>query len=189
MINMDIKIGVSNRHVHLSSEDYKILFGDTKIEKIKDLVQTGEFASNLVVEIETEKAKIGKVRFLGPIRSYTQVEVSKTDCYTLGINAPVRSSGDLSGAAEITIIGPCGKITKNCAIMANRHLHLNHEDRVNLELENIEKVSVKVGNEKSSILNDVYVKETPLGVLELHLDTDDANANLLKTGDIAELIR
>lgn len=186
---MGINIGVSNRHVHLSSEDYKVLFGDIEIQKLKDLVQTGEFATNLVVEIETEKAKIGKVRFLGPIRSYTQVEVSKTDCYALGINAPVRASGDLDGAAEITIVGPCGKITKNCAIIANRHLHLNYEDRVKLNLENVEKVSVKVGNEKSAILNEVYVKETPSGVLELHLDTDDANGNLIKTGDIAEIIR
>ena len=186
---MDIKIGVSNRHVHLSCEDYEILFGSTKIEKLKDLVQTGEFASNLVVEIETGKAKIGKVRFLGPLRSYTQVEVSKTDCYTLGINAPVKASGDLDGAAEITIVGPCGRVTKNCAIIANRHLHLNPNDRAKLGLENIEKISVKVGNEKSAILNDIYIKETPNGVLELHLDTDDANANLLKTGDIAEIIR
>lgn len=186
---MEINIGVSNRHVHLSSEDYRALFGETEIQKLKDLVQTGEFATNLVVEIETEKTKIGKVRFLGPIRSYTQVEVSKTDCYALGINAPVRASGDLAGAAEITILGPCGKITKNCAIIANRHLHLNHEDRIKLNLENVEKVSVKVGNEKSAILNDVYIKETPSGVLELHLDTDDANGNLLKTGDVAEIIR
>lgn len=186
---MDVVIGISNRHVHLSLEDFEILFGDTKIEKIKDLVQTGEFATNLVVEIETEKAKIGKVRFLGPIRSYTQVEVSKSDCYTLGINAPVKASGDLEGAALVTIVGPCGKVTKNCAIIANRHLHLNKEDRIKYGLENVEKVSVKVGSEKSAILNDVYVKETPLGVLELHLDTDDANSNLLKTGDIAEIIQ
>lgn len=186
---MDVKIGVSNRHVHLSLADYEVLFGNTKIEKLKDLVQVGEFATNLVVEIETEKAKIGKVRFLGPLRGYTQVEVSKTDCYTLGIDAPVRASGDLDGASEITIIGPCGKVTRNCAIIANRHLHINPIDRVKLGLESVEKISVKVGNKKSSILNDVYVKETPSGVLELHLDTDDANANLLKTGDIAEIIR
>lgn len=185
---MDVIMGISNRHVHLSQEDYKILFGDTQIEKLKDLVQVGEFASNLVVEIETEKAKIGKVRFLGPTRSYTQVEISKTDCYTLGIDAPVKASGDLEGAAKITIIGPYGRITKDCAIIANRHLHLNHDDRIRLGLENINKIKVKVGKEKSAILDDVYIKETPSGVLELHLDTDDANANLLKTGAFAELI-
>lgn len=185
---MEFNIGVSNRHVHLSSEDYKILFGDTKIEKIKDLVQIGEFATNLVVEIATPKSKIGKVRFLGPLRPYTQVEISKTDCYTLGIDAPVRSSGDIEGSACITIIGPKGELTKNCAIIANRHLHINKEDRKRLGLENVEKISVAVGNQKSAILNDVYIKETPQGVLELHIDTDDANANLLKTGDVAKII-
>jgi propanediol utilization protein len=186
--NMKVQLGVSNRHIHLSLDDYKILFGDIEIENIKDLVQPGEFATNLVVEIATEKAKISKVRFLGPIRPYTQVEVSKTDCYTLGIDAPVRGSGDLTGAAEVTIIGPCGTITKKCAIIANRHLHLNHENRIKLGLDGIDKISVKVGTEKSAILNDVYVKETLNGALELHLDTDDANANLLKTGDIVEII-
>ena len=186
---MRVQLGISNRHIHLSLDDYKILFGNIEIEKLKDLIQPGEFATNLVVEIVTEKSKIGKVRFLGPIRSYTQVEVSKTDCYTLGIDAPVRASGDLNGAAEVTIVGPCGSITKKCAIIANRHLHLNHDDRVNLGLDGVDKISVKVGEEKTAILNDVYVKETQNGVLELHLDTDDANANLLKTGDMAEIIQ
>lgn len=185
---MNVKIGVSNRHVHLCKMDYDVLFGNMEIENIKDLVQPGEFASNLLVEIETEKNKIGKVRVLGPLRDYTQVEISKTDCYSLGIDAPVRSSGNLDGAAEITIVGPCGKITKQCAIIANRHLHINHEERVRLGLENIEKIKVKVGNEKSAVLDFVYIKETPTGVLELHLDTDDANANLLKSNDVAELL-
>ena len=185
---MYVKIGVSNRHVHLCKKDYDILFGNVEIQNIKDLVQPGEFASNLLVEIETEKNKIEKVRVLGPLREYTQVEVSKTDCYSLGIDAPVRASGNLEGAAEVTIVGPFGRITKKCAIIANRHLHINHEERVNLGLESIEKIKVKVGNEKKSILEDVYIKETPTGVLELHLDTDDANANLLKSNDIAELI-
>ena len=93
-VNMKVKIGVSNRHIHLCKQDYDILFGDIEMEKIKDLVQLGEFASNMQVEIQTNKSKIAKVRLLGPLRQYTQVELSKTDCYTLGIDAPVRSSGE-----------------------------------------------------------------------------------------------
>ena len=185
---MNVKIGVSNRHVHLCKMDYDILFGKMEMQKIKDLVQPGEFASNLFVEIETEKNKIERVRVLGPLRNYTQVEVSKTDCYNLGIESPVRTSGNLDGAAEVTIIGPCGRVTKNCAIIANRHLHINHEERLRLGLANVEKIKVKVGNEKMAVLDSVYIKETPTGVLELHLDTDDANANLLKSNDEAELI-
>lgn len=188
VLYMKVKIGVSNRHIHLCYEDYNILFGNIEMEKLKDLVQIGEFASNLVVDIETSKNKIENVRLLGPLRGYTQVEVSKTDCYTLGITAPVRESGNLSGASEVTIIGPNGCITKSCAIIANRHLHINHEDRVSLGLENVEKIQVKLGEEKSAILDSVYIKETPNGVLELHLDTDDANSNLVKTNDLADLI-
>ncbi len=185
---MKVKIGVSNRHVHLCQDDYEILFGNIELEKVKDLVQPGEFASNLLVKIQTPKATLEKVRVLGPLRRYTQVEISKTDCYLLGINPPIRTSGELDDASEITIIGPNGVINKKCAIVANRHLHLNHNERIELGLENIDKISVKVGNEKTAILNDIYIKETPNGVLELHLDTDDANANFLKTGDMAELI-
>ncbi len=185
---MEVILGISNRHVHLQEEDYILLFGDTKVEKVKDLVQTGEFASNLVVDLETPKSKISKVRVLGPWRNYTQVEISKTDCYTLGIDAPIRTSGDLEGAAEVKIIGPCGSITKNCAIIANRHLHINHDDRVKLNLLDVEKISIKVESLKGAILNDVYIKETPKGVLEVHLDTDDGNACFLKTGDKVELI-
>lgn len=185
---MKVIIGVSNRHIHLCSEDYKVLFGEMAMEKIKDLVQPLEFASNLTVDIETAKSKLTRVRVLGPLRSYTQVEVSKTDCFTLGIDAPVRSSGDLTDAAEVTIVGPCGTIVKSCAIIANRHLHINPQIRASLGLENVEKIKVRIGEEKRAILGDVYIKETPLGELELHLDTDDANGNLIKTGDMATLI-
>ncbi len=185
---MEVVLGVSNRHIHLSKEDYITLFGDEELVKVRDLVQTGEFASNLFVTIATSKNKIEKVRVLGPLRSYTQVELSKTDCYFLGLDAPIRTSGDLTDACSVTIIGPCGTLTKNCAIIANRHLHLNHEDRVRLGLVNVEKISIKVKSNKSAILNDVYVKETPQGVLEVHLDTDDANGCFLKTGDMVELI-
>ncbi len=185
---MEVILGISNRHVHLKEEDYKVLFGNIEMEKVKDLVQVGQFASNLTVDIETPKSKISKVRVLGPLRSYTQVELSKTDCYTLGLDAPVRTSGNLDGAEMVTIIGPNGRVTKPCAIIANRHLHINHEERIKLGLLNVEKISIEVGVQKRAILHDVYIKETPDGVLELHLDTDDGNANLLKTGDMAKLI-
>ena len=185
---MKVLLGVSNRHIHLCQEDYDILFGNAPLEKIKDLVQVGEFATSSVVEISTEKSKLTKVRLLGPLRPYTQVEISKSDCYILGIDAPVRTSGDLRDAALVTITGPCGTVTKECAIIANRHLHINHEECVALGLENNQKIRIKVGEEKQAILDNVYVKETPKGVMEVHLDTDDANANLLKTGDMVDLI-
>ena len=121
---MKVLLGISNRHVHLTEEDYKILFGELPLEKVKDLVQPGEFASNQKVSIKTEKNIINNVRLLGPLRKYSQVEISKTDSFTLGVKPPVRNSGELDGAAEVTIVGPNGEVTKNCCIIAARHLHI-----------------------------------------------------------------
>ena len=185
---MNINIGVSNRHVHLTREDFFILFGNYDMEKLKDLVQTGEFASTSKVTIKTEKSEIANVRVLGPFRNYTQVEISKTDAYKLGLNPPVRNSGDLDGANEVTIVGPNGQVTKKSCIIATRHIHINKEDRERLGLTNKEYVSVRVGTEKSAILENVFIKESTNGVLEFHIDTDDANANLIKSGDVAEVI-
>lgn len=185
---MKVLLGVSNKHIHLNEEDYKILFGNTTMEKVKDLVQPGQYASNLLVDVKTEKNTIKKLRVLGPFRSYTQVEISKTDSYVLGINPPVRESGDLEGASTVTIIGPEGEITKECAIIANRHIHVNKEIREQYNLVGIEKVSIKVEGEKPSIIENVYLKDTEEAAFELHLDTDDANACLLKTGDMLEII-
>ncbi len=185
---MKVKLGVSNRHVHLSMDDYKILFGDVALEKERDLVQPGQFASKQKVALKTAKNIISNVRVLGPFRPYTQVEISKTDSFTLGINPPVRSSGDLEESAEITIVGPNGEITKKCCIIPTRHIHINKEEREKYGLVSVEKVKVKINSEKKTILEDVYINESPNFVLELHLDTDDGNASLAKTGDEVEII-
>lgn len=184
---MKVLLGVSNRHVHLNEEDYKILFKDEKMENIKDLVQPGQYASNLFVDIKTEKNTIKKVRVLGPIRPYTQAEISKTDSFTLGVKPPVRESGDLKGSALLTLVGPYGEVTKECGIIANRHIHITKELREQYGL-NKDVVSIKVEGEKAAIIQNVYLKESKEASLELHLDTDDANANLLKTGDMLEII-
>ena len=180
---MKVKIGVSNRHVHLTHDDYVLLFGNETIKKERDLVQKGQFASSSKVTIKTDKNYIENVRVLGPFRNYTQVEISKTDSYFLGINPPIRNSGDLTDANEITIIGPMGSIVRKSCIISTRHIHINKSDRDNLGLTNIDYVKVEVGNIKKSILYDVYIKESEDGVFELHLDLDDANACFLKNGD------
>lgn len=185
---MKVLLGISNRHVHLTEEDYKTLFGNDPLEKVKDLVQPGEYASNQKVSIKTEKNIINNVRVLGPLRKYTQVEISKTDSFTLGIQPPIRNSGDLEEAEKITIIGPKGELTKKCCIIATRHLHINKEEREKYGLVGIEKVKVRIESEKTTILEDVFIKESPNYVLELHLDTDDGNASLAKTKDEVEII-
>lgn len=184
---MKVLLGVSNKHVHLNKEDYDVLFGDIVMENIKDLVQPGQYSSNLKVDIKTEKRTLTGIRVLGPLRDYTQVELSKTDCYALGINPPIRESGDLDGASTVTIIGPNGELTKDCAIIPNRHIHVTKQIREQLGLFQ-DKVSIKVEGEKPTILKNVYLKETKEAALELHIDTDDANACLLTTGEMLEII-
>lgn len=185
---MKITVGVSNRHVHLTQDDYKALFGDVQLTKRNDLTQPGTYACNETVTIKGEKSSIDNVRILGPFRNYTQVEVSKTDCYKLGVNPPVRNSGDLDGASLITIIGPYGEITKEVCIIATRHIHVDENEIIKHHLEGIEKVSVKINGEKGGIIENVYLKKTEKAFFELHLDTDDANAFLLKQNDEVEII-
>lgn len=186
---MLVRIGVSARHVHVTKEDVEILFGkDYKLSKKVDLSQPGQFACFEQVTIKGPKGSIERVRILGPERDKTQVEVSKTDTFSLGINPPVRNSGDLEGAAEITIIGPKGEITKNAAIIATRHVHATKEDAKKYGFEGKEFVSLVVKGEKPGILENVYVRISDKFSLEVHLDTDDANAFLIKNGDEAELI-
>lgn len=187
---MEVKLGVSNRHVHLTQEDFEILFGkNVELEVVKPLVQPGQFASASTVTIKTEKAEFDRVRVLGPIRNYTQVEISKTDAYKLGINPPIRDSGDLEGAAEIEIIGPNGSIKRNSAIIATRHLHLTKEMRKEYDLEDVEEVSVEYKGEKGVIFQNVKLKVQDASEFELHLDTDDANGSLLKTGDVLTILK
>ena len=185
---MKISVGISNRHVHLNKEDYKLLFGDIPLTKRNDLTQPGMYACNETVTIKGSKRSISDVRVLGPLRSYTQVEVSKTDSYSLGVNPPVRNSGDLVDAFPITIIGPKGEITRNACIIATRHIHVDKNIRKEHHLEGIDKVSVKIGGEKSGIINNVYLKDSDEAYFELHLDTDDANGFLLKQNDEVEIM-
>ena len=187
---MKVSIGVSNRHVHLTKEHLEILFGENyELQKKVDINQPGQFAATDVVTIKTPKSEINNVRILGPIRKYTQVEISKTDAYKLGLNPPVRDSGDLEGSEPITIIGPKGSIDieKGC-IIANRHIHILPAQMKEYGLEERKFVDVKIDGEKGGILANVKLKVSEEAYFELHIDTDDANAHLIKNGDIGEII-
>ena len=186
---MNVSIGVSNRHVHLNKKDLDILFGEAyELEKRNDLTQPGQFASTSLVTIKTDKSQIDNVRVLGPVREYTQVEISKTDAYKLGIDPPVRNSGDLKDSCLITIIGPNGSIEVSGCIIATRHIHLTKDHIKAYNLNDKETVNVKLGGEKGGIITNVYLKVSDEAFFELHLDTDDANAHLVKNGDIGEIV-
>ena len=181
-------VGVSSRHVHLKEEDFKILFGDTELTKLRDLNQIGQFAANETVTLKTDKTIMENVRIIGPLRKYTQVEISKTDAYKFGINPPVRKSGDISGSESITIIGPKGEITiKEGCIIANRHVHVTREIAEKYNLRDDQLILVKIDTEKKGIIQ-AFTKISDDAYFELHLDTDDANSFLLKNNDEVEII-
>ena len=186
---MNIKVGVSNRHIHLSLEHYKFLFGDEEFLKLKDLSQEGEFASSYVVTLKTNKDEIKNVRVIGPLRDYTQVEISRTDSYTLGINPPVRMSGDLKNSEDVTI---CYKdkclFLRSACIIANRHIHVNINQANSLGLYHGKKVSVKFEGSRGGILNNVIVKVKDNYNTELHIDTDEANSFGINNGDTVVLL-
>lgn len=186
---MKVNVGVSARHVHVTKEDLNILFGEGyELTKKVDLSQPGQYACNEQVTLRGPKGEIPRVRILGPERGETQVEISKTDSFALGIKPPVRNSGDLEGAAEVTIVGPNGEVTKNAAIIAARHIHATMEDAKKYGFENKEFVKIVVKGEKSGILENVYVRINENFACEVHIDTDDANAFLIKNGDEVELV-
>lgn len=175
--NVQIPIGVSNRHIHLSQEDYQTLFPNEKVEILKDLTQPGFFAAKQFVTIAGPRGEIGKVRLLGPLRNATQVEISKTDSRALGIDAPIRVSGDLKDACEIIIRSPHAEIKRRAAIVAKRHIHMNLHDALLLGFKSgdVVKVKVQTGN-RTTIFDDVEIRPADKTVLELHVDTDEANA-------------
>ena len=186
---MKVKVGISARHIHLTKETYMKLFGNDKLEKLRDLDQPTQFASTSTVTIKTEKGEIPNVRILGPFRSYNQIEISKTDAFKLKVNPPIRTSGDVTGSLPITLIGPLGEVfLEEGLIMANRHIHLTPLDVKKYGLENTDKVCIRVNSEKPGILKNVYLKILDDASLRLHLDTDDGNAFLLKDDDEVEVL-
>lgn len=181
------KVGISNRHVHLSQEVYDKLFShDITVKRY--LSVKNEFASNETVTIKGPKGQIENVRVMGPHRGYNQVEVSKRDARLLGLNPPVRKSGCLSDALEITLLTSKAEVTlQNALIIANRHLHMSPAIALSYNLHEDDQVKVLVKGDKSCIL-DAYVKIKNDAPLELHLDTDDGNSCLLNNDDEVEII-
>ena len=181
---MQIKIGVSNRHVHLTREDVDILFGKNYELTVRNyLDQPGQFATEETVTLKSQTNTKEFVRIVGPVREYTQVEVLETDKEYFGINPPTRNSGDLKGAEDITIMGSKGEIhKKNTCIIANRHIHINTREASNFHEDEI--VKVKVG---STVLDSVHIKISDNFALALHINKDDAEKNNIKNGDIAIL--
>ncbi len=186
VINMKVKVGISLRHVHLTEEDYKLLF-DEELSVKKYLGQPGQFAAEQTVTLERNGKVLENVRIIGPFRKCTQVEISKTDAYFFKIDPPVRTSGDLSGAENIIITGKKGKIERKACILADRHIHINKEEREKYGLDK-DVYRIKINGEKGGILDNVHIREREDFSFELHIDSDEGNAFALKQKDEVEII-
>lgn len=174
----EIPVGVSNRHIHLSQEDLNKLFGEGyEMTKLKDLSQVGQYACNETVTIVGPKGPIEKVRILGPVRSKTQVEILKGDCFKLGVTTDARLSGDLQGTPGITLVGPKGSVqTKEGLIIAQRHIHMTPEDAEYFGVYDGQNVSIQIDGPRGGVLNHVVIRANDASSLECHIDTEEANA-------------
>ena len=190
--NDTVPVGVSNRHIHLSKEDLETLFGaGYQLTPIKDLSQPGQFACKEQLTIIGPSLRpIEGVRVLGPVRKESQVEISRTDSFTLKVKPPVRESGDIKGSAPITIIGPKGTVTlKEGCIIANRHIHMSDEEGKVFGLNDGDYVTVEIDGERRTTFYDVQVRVNKAFRLEMHIDTDDANAAGIGNGFKVRIVK
>lgn len=185
-----IKVGVSQRHVHLSQGDLETLFGKGYELTVKKMLMGREFASNEVVTLVGPSLKaIENVRVLGPVRKSTQVEISRTDTFILKVSPPVRPSGEVAGSERLVLVGPKGSVyLKEGVIIANRHIHLSPEGAKEQGVRDGDMVDVLVEGEKPTKFYDVQVRVRDDFHSEMHIDTDDANCAGLKNGDSVTIL-
>ena len=180
-----VPVGVSNRHIHLTQKDVETLFGaGYQLTPMKDLSQPGQYACKETLTLVGPSMRaIENVRVLGPVRNATQVEISRTDSFALKVKPPVRESGDIKGSAAVTIIGPKGvvSIQEGC-IIANRHIHMSVADGVAYGVKDGDYVTVEADGARRTRFYDVQVRVSDKFALEMHVDTDDANAAGLGNG-------
>ena len=185
----EILVETSARHVHVTQETLEILFGKgAQLEVRAMLSQPGQFVSNQRIDLvgyklnkatgEKVETRIKGVSILGPVRKDNQVELSFTDCRALGVNAPVRESGDIVGSAGCKLVGPAGELEiKEGVIVAKRHIHMTEADAAEFGVKNGEIVKLEVNtNGRSLIFGDVVVRVRNDFALACHIDTDESNA-------------
>ncbi|WP_430010625.1 phosphate propanoyltransferase [Metasolibacillus fluoroglycofenilyticus] len=182
LVTKAIPVAISARHIHVCEEDLQALFGpDATLTKDFDLSQPGQYAAKERISIEGPKGAIHNVRILGPVRPATQVEISQTDAVKLGLNPPLRQSGDIENSASIKISNGDKSITiKQGAIIAQAHIHMTEQDAQEFNVENNEVVTVEVESKRPITLRGVVVRVSKDFSLEMHIDTDEANAGFIE---------
>ena len=190
--NGEVPVGVSNRHIHLTKADLETLYGKGyELTPLKDLSQPGQYACKETLTIVGPSLRpIENVRVLGPLRSKSQVEISMTDSYVLKVKPPVRESGNLTGSAPIRIVGPKGIVElKEGCIIANRHIHMSPEDAKAFGVKDCDTVTVDVEGTRRTRWYDVQVRVHKDFRLEMHVDTDDANAVGIGNGSKVKVVK
>ncbi len=186
-----IPIAISGRHVHLDRKTMDILFGkDSELEVYKDISQPGQYAATQTVNLIGPRDRINRIRVLGPLRQENQIEIARTDEYRLGVDAPIRKSGQVEGSAPIILEGPWGTVNLSKGLIcARRHIHMTPEDAESYGVEDGDEVEVKItGTPRDLTFGDVQIRVNPASRLEMHIDTDEANAAELNTGSTGEFI-
>ena len=173
-----VQVEVSARHVHLTDQDVEVLFGKGAVlHEKRPLSQKGQYLSEERVTLIGPKGKKERVAVLGPVRSATQVELSVSDCVSLGVKAPLRESGDVEGSGPITIEGPAGSISiTQGTIVAHNHIHVPTDVARMLDLKDKEHVSVKILSERPVTFEDVIIRVNDAFTFRMHIDFDEANA-------------
>ena len=187
-----IPVGVSVRHVHLCREDLDTLYGPgAELQVLRELYQPGTFAAKETVALIGPKMRLlERVRILAPLRNKTQVELARTDAIFLGIDAPVRMSGDITGSAPVTVIGPKGVVElKEGCIRAMRHIHMNPEEAEFFSLKNGDMVKLRIGGPTAVTFENVVVRVGENIHLEVHLDTDEGNVADIHCNQEVEIIK
>ena len=185
-----VPVGISVRHIHLTRADVDKLFGyGYQLTPKKELSQPGQFACVECLDVIGPKGELKRVRILGPERSATQIELAQTDCRTIGVNAPVRSSGDTKGTPGVTLRGPLGELTvPEGVIVADRHLHMTPAQAAAFGLADGDRVQIRINGLKPGIMGGVLVRASNKCALDFHIDTDDGNAFLLKQGQLVTVL-
>lgn len=185
-----IKVGVSARHVHLSQADLETLFGKGHELTPKKYLMGDQFAAEECVTLVSPSLRsIEGVRVLGPVRSHSQIEISRTDTFKLKVSPPVRPSGEIKGSAPMALVGPKGSVFLNeGCIIANRHIHMTPDDALKYGVSDNDLVDVEIQNSKPTRYYNVQVRVNKDFNTEMHIDTDDANACAIKQGDHVEIL-
>lgn len=188
-MQFSLVLGVSARHAHLCREHMDILFGQaSELHPKKYIGQPGQYSSEEQITLVTAKGEM-KLRIIGPLRPYTQLELALTDARKVGINPPIRNSGDIKGSAGGKLIGPKGEVEiTEGIIIAARHIHLYPETAATYGLKNGDIVAIKTTGERALVLNNVLVRAGEGNADEVHIDTDEANACNLDSGVMVEII-